>query len=675
MPFWWRRRRKRWWGRWYRKPYHKTRKRRAFRKPRRRKYRRFTRRSRRRRKKVRRKKPTLTVRQWQPDSIVLCKIKGFEAILWGAQGAQYLSATHNMFEFTRSKYPGGGGFAAQTYSLKYLYDQWLLRNNIWTKTNQLKDLCRYLKAYFTFYRHQDVDFVIMYQRQPPFNIDKLTNMNFHPYMLLQQKHKIVLPSLSTNPKGKPKKTRKIRPPKQMLSKWFFTEQFCNYDLLLIVAAAASLKYPRIGCCNENRTMTLYCLNTKFYQDTNWAQTVKHPNFFKPYSTMSENLYFWSGSLSRPTKYNPVTEIKKESSLAGELTYYYNSINRDIGYFCSKVLKAYKITVGETGTNYKPLPLVLGRYNAAADDGKGNIVFLQNILSGHWATPQKTDDWKIENVPLWLAFWGYWSFLEQKYTKSIFTTHMFVVKSKYIETSQTELEQSYWAFIDPEWIDGKNQYDSPVTYTEQKLWYPTCESQIKTINAICSTGPYVPKLDNQTKSTWELSAHYSFHFKWGGPQVQDQPVDDPTKKGHYDVPDTIKEAVQVIDPSKNIAATMFHQWDYRHGCITSTAIKRMQSNLPTDSSLESDSDTEPPYKRKRVTPVLHNPEEKTKKINKCLLSLCEEDTCQEEETEQNLLKLIQQQRHQQQQLKHNLLTLIKDIKAKQRLLQLQTGVLE
>ena len=63
-------------------------------------------------------------------------------------------------------------------------------------------------------------------------------------------------------------------------------------------------------------------------------------------------------------------------------------------------------MGEADTNYKPLPLVLGRYNAAADDGKGNIIFLQNILSGHWATPQKTDDWKIENVPLWLAFWGY-----------------------------------------------------------------------------------------------------------------------------------------------------------------------------------------------------------------------------------------------------------------------------
>ncbi len=423
-----------------------------------------------------------------------------------------------MFEYTRSKYPGGGGFAAQIYSLKYLYDQWKLRNNIWTKTNQLKDLCRYLKAYFTFYRHPDVDFVIWYHRQPPFNIDKLTYMNFHPYMILQQKHKIVLPSLTTNPRGKPKKTRKIRPPKQMLSKWFFTEQFCQYDLLLIVAAATSLRYPRIGCCNENRTMTLYCLNTRFYTEPNWAQPVKNPHYYQPYATMATDLYFYSGNISKPTMYQPDASIKTEH--AGELTWYYNSINKDIGWFTTRVLKAFKVTKGKEGAIQKPLPLVLGRYNPSADDGDGNVIFIQNIIGGSWSIPTKTDNWKIENVPLWLGFWGYWSFLEQKYTKSIFTSHVFVVKSKYIETAQTELAQTYWCFLDPEWIDGRNQYDSPITYTETKLWYPTCEAQMKTINAICSTGPYVPKLDNQLKSTWELSAHYSFHFKWGGPQVQD-----------------------------------------------------------------------------------------------------------------------------------------------------------
>nr|UHK05817.1 MAG: ORF1 [Torque teno midi virus] len=673
MPFWWGRRKRYWYGtrykRWRRrKPKYKTR-----RKTRRRKYRRAPRRRRRRRRKVRRKKPNLILRQWQPDSIVLCKIKGFSSIIWGAEGSQYLSATNNMFEYTRSKYPGGGCFATQTFSLKFLYDQWKLKNNIWTKSNQLKDLCRYLKSYHTFYRHPNVDFVIVYERQPPFNLDKYTYSQYHPYILLQRKHKIVLPSYNTNPRGKYKKRRVIKPPKQMLNKWFFSEQFSNYDLLLIIASACSLRYPTIGCCNENRMITLYCLNTKLYQDTDWAQHLTGQSFYKPYKTMSESIYFWSGSYNNPTKYNPVDSIKTGSPEGS--VYYYNSINKDIGYFNTRVLKSWKMTIQKEGTQTKPLPLVLGRYNPAVDDGKGNVVFLQSVIGGHWAIPTKTDDWKIEGLPLWQAFWGYWDFLEQKYTKSIFTSNMFVVKSPYIQTSQTELEQTYWAFIDPQWIDGKNQYDSPITYTETKLWYPTCEAQTKTINAFCECGPFVPKLDNQTYSTWELMDHYSFHFKWGGPQVSDQPVDDPTKKQKYDVPDTIKEAIQVLDPTKNIAATMFHDWDYRHGCITTTAIKRMQSNLPTDSSVESDSDTEPPHKKRRTLPVLHDPEKKTQKIQKCLLSLCEESTCQEPQTQENLLQLIQQQQQQQQQLKHNLLTLIKDMKAKQRLLQLQTGVLD
>ncbi len=578
-----------------------------------------------------------------------------------------------MFEYTRSKYPGGGCFATQTFSLKFLYDQWKLKNNIWTRSNQLKDLCRYLKSYHTFYRHPNVDFVIVYERQPPFNLDKYTYSQYHPYMLLQRKNKIVLPSYNTNPRGKYKKRKVIKPPKQMLSKWFFSEQFAHYDLLLIIASACSLRYPTIGCCNENRMITLYCLNTKFFTETDWGQAKSERAYYKPYSTLAEDLFFWSGSFTNPTKFNPTTGIKEgqpESSI-----WYYNSINKDKGYFNTRVLKAWKTTRGATGPVFKPLPLVLGRYNPAVDDGKGNVVYLQSIIGGHWAIPTKTDDWKIENMPLWQAFWGYWDFLEQKYTKSIFTSNMFVVKSPYIQTSQTELEQTYWAFIDPQWIDGKNQYDSPITYTETKLWYPTCEAQTKTINAFCECGPFVPKLDNQTYSTWELMDHYSFHFKWGGPQVSDQPVDDPTKKQKYDVPDTIKEAIQVLDPTKNIAATMFHDWDYRHGCITTTAIKRMQSNLPTDSSLESDSDTEPPHKKGEHYQSSTTQKRKLKRSRDVSSHSAKKVHAKSHKRKKILLKLIQQQQQQQQQLKHNLLTLIKDMKAKQRHLQLQTGVLE
>nr|UHK05810.1 MAG: ORF1 [Torque teno midi virus] len=669
MPFWWRRRKRRWYGRRYKRRYPTTYQKRRKRTYRRRRHRWPTRRRRRRRRKVRRKKPTLLVRQWQPDSIVLCKIKGFQALVWGAEGSQYQCATEEMFDYTRSKYPGGGGFGVQLFSLSFLYDQWKLRNNIWTRSNQLKDLCRYLKSYFTFYRHSHVDFVILYNRQPPFEIDKLTYQQYHPYIMLQQKHKIILPSQATNPKGKSKKTKVIRPPKQMLSKWFFQQQFCKYDLLLVAAAACSLRYPRIGCCNENRMITLTCLNTKFYQDTNWMQTHTDPNYYKPYATINKDLEFYSGSRTNPTKYKPGDYIETHR----ETSQYYTSISKDNGYFSPRVLQAWDTKVGTQ--TVRPLPIILGRYNPSVDDGKNNKVYLVSTITGHWDIPTRTPDFIIEGLPLWQAFWGYYNFLKHTKGDGIFPVHMFVVESPYIQTAATETPNTKWAFIDQAILQGKNQYDSPITYTESRLWVPSVQWQLKTINAFCESGPYVPKLDNQTYSTWELPIKYNFHFKWGGPQITDQPVDDPANKNKYDVPDNIKEAIQVLDPSKNIAATMFHQWDYRRGCLTSTAIKRMQQNLETDSSIQSDSDSEPTPKKRRLLPTLHNPQEKTEKINKCLLSLCEESTCQEAQTQEGLLQLIKQQQQQQRDLKHNLLILIKDLKAKQRLLQLQTGVLE
>nr|UHK05849.1 MAG: ORF1 [Torque teno midi virus] len=674
MPFWWRRRNKRWYGRGYKRRYPARRryKRRRFTYKKRR-HRRATRRSRRRRKKVRRKKPTLLVRQWQPDSIVLCKIKGFDSIIWGSEGTQYLCCTSQLTEFTRSKYPGGGVFAVQLYSLQWLYDQWRLKNNIWTKTNLYKDLCRYLKVIFRFYRHRNVDFVVWYNRQPPFHIDKLTYMQFHPYMLLQRKNKIIIPSLATNPKGKPFKKKTIKPPKQMLSKWFFQQQFTHYDLLQIGASACSLSYPRISCCDENRMLTFFCLNPKFFSDTNWAQTPTGDNYYMPYALIPD-LTFVSGPQNRPIEYKPKSEyIEKRPTVETELGRYYRSIDLTGGYFSPRVLGAWKVKIGTVEN--KPLPIVLARYNPAIDDGKGNKVWLATNITGHYNIPDKTPDFIIENQPLWLAFWGYYDFLKDSKGEGIFPVHFFVVKSPYIQTQQTEATEPFYCFIDPQIIQGKNQYDSPITYTEKHLWYPTVYWQTKTINAICSSGPYVPKLNNQTQSTWELATKYSFHFKWGGPQITDQPVDDPSRKNKYDVPDTIKEAVQVYDPAKNIAATMFHDWDYRRGCITGPAIKRMQENLPTDSSLESDTEQEPKAKKRRVVPTLHNPLKETEKIQACLLSLCEESTCQETQKEKSLHQLILQQQQQQQQLKHNLLTLIKDIKVKQRLLQLQTGVLE
>ncbi len=300
----------------------------------------------------------------------------------------------------------------------------------------------------------------------------------------------------------------------MLSKWFFQQQFAKYDLVLIAAAACSLRYPRIGCCNENRMITLYCLNTRFYQDTEWGATKQHPNYFKPYATISKSMVFISNYGGKRTEYNIGQWIETEQAHEGNLARYYRSISKEGGYFSPRILQAYETKVNSV--EFKPLPIVLGRYNPAIDDGKGNKIYLQTIMNGHWGLPQKTPDYIIEEVPLWLGFWGYYNYLKQTRTEAIFPLHMFVVQSKYIQTQQTETPNNFWAFIDNSFIQGKNPWDSAITYSEQKLWFPTVAWQLKTINAICESGPYVPKLDNQTYSTWELATHYSFHFKWGGP---------------------------------------------------------------------------------------------------------------------------------------------------------------
>nr|UHK07276.1 MAG: ORF1 [Torque teno midi virus] len=664
MPFWWRRRRKPWWGRWRRKRYTTRQKRRRRYTNRRFKRRRATRRRRRRRGKVRKKKAKLTLQQWQPDRIVLCKIKGFGELVLGAEGTQFQCYTNEKYSLPLPLCPGGGGFGVERFTLEWLYKQYIFRNNIWTKSNYWTDLCRYLRVTFYLYRHPTVSFVVQYSRQPPFNIDKTTYPSFHPLLMLLTKHHKIVPSLERKSKGKPYVKLTIKPPKQMLTKWFFQKEFCEYDLCQLAGTAIALDYPRISCCAENRVITIWYINPAFYQNSDWAQT-RTEHAYQPISGISEKLYgfYKKGST---TAYTP-----DWSKGSGEAHQYYNSISWEKGWFSTQILQAVKVT--KNGTEMQPLPLAAARYNPAEDDGKGNEVWLCSITGGQYAKPGE-DILLFNNTPLWLCFWGYTNFLQRIKNKSFFNLYMFVIKSDYIRPGPTVLTRKYFPFVDAKFTEGKNPNDSYLTYSDKKFWYPTVFRQLETINNICECGPYVPKLGNNRQSTWELAYKYIFSFKWGGPLINHQEVADPKSKDKYPVPDTMQEAVQICNPKHQDPQTIFHEWDYRRGYITNPAIKRMSENLIIDSDVSSDTETSQ-KKRKRVTTELRYPEEKNKKIKKCLLSLCEKSTCQEEEEVSDLHQLIIKQQQQQQQLKFNILTLLKDMKAKQKLLQLQTGVLE
>nr|UHK07126.1 MAG: ORF1 [Torque teno midi virus] len=661
MPFWWRRRRRFWWGK--RQNYFQRRKRRR-RYPRRTRRRRTWTTSRRRRRrgrrkhKVRRKRQKIPIQQWQPDSIVKCKIKGIGVLILGAEGRQMSCYTNDYQEWTLPRTPGGGGFAVEQFSLGYLYELYKFRKNIWTKSNILKDLCRYLLCRFTFYRHPETDFIVTYERQPPFNLNKWTYPNTHPVNLLLQRHKIILPSTATNPRGKIKKTVLIKPPKQMLTKWFFMDHFSTAPLLLLRGSAANFNYSRIGATSTNTLMEFYYLNTGFYNDPSWGQVRATGQQYKPYGSA------------------PYSFTVKYLNQTGEKTINIDenhTVSYEGGYFQSGLLRASGIKQHNqwTGT----LPINVARYNPALDSGKNNSIFLMSTLATSYRKPQD-EVLYLDGLPLWMAIFGFLDFVKtMKKDKSFLESYIMAVKSPAIEPAPQIGTQDWYMPIDKSFIEGKGPFNSYVTLSTRSKWFPTVKNQLQTLNTFVECGPYIPKYSETRNSTWELDYKYNFLFKWGGPEITDPTIADPSKQGHYDVPDTITGTVQIRDPAKQKAASILHCWDYRRGIITEKALKRMSEHLEIDSTFEPDQGP-PPFKKAKTTgPALQNPQEEEEEMQSCLLSLYEEDTFQETQDPQKILQLIQQQRNQQFQLKRNILRLITDLKEKQRMLQLQTGVID
>nr|UHK06647.1 MAG: ORF1 [Torque teno midi virus] len=669
MPFFWRRRRKFWYGRGkWKRPYRRRTRRRWPR--RRRRPRKTTRRRRRRRYKVRRKKrKTLILRQWNPDRIINCKIKGMGTLVLGADGKQMLCYTNEKTYLTPSKTPGGGGFGIEKYTLKYLYEQWQARKNIWTKSNKYTDLVRYMGCKFSFYRHQNVDFIINYSRMPPFELNQFTYMSMHPTQMLLGKHKKFLQSKQRKTNGKEKLTIRMKPPKTLINKWFFQKQFATADLVQIAATIASFTFPSIGPTNENQILNLYSLNTEFYKDPDWA--VATTGAYRPYSTIPEDLKFWYPDPKAQT-------TEKFSSTTVDLQDYNSSVSYDKGWFQAKLLNAVKITKGKESqytsqAAMATLPLVPCRYNLPADTGEGNSVWAQTILSRVWHEPTTDSHLIVKNIPIWLALWGLSSYLRKHIGEhNALKSYVFVVKSKAITYIKTTSTQQIFPLVSQSFVLGKGPYNTDADNWNKLFWYPSYDHQEEILNLICEAGPYVPKLERNRESTWELPYTYSFYFKWGGPEITDQQVDNPTTQNTWVEPYTNQERIQISNPLKQDTDSLLHSWDFRRGIVTQKALERMCSHLETDTDFEPDT-AEPPKKKKKIGCELPHPQEAQKEIQACLRSLCEESTCQDQET-QDIQQLILQQKQQQQRLKQHILLLIKDLKSKQKDLQLHTGML-
>lgn len=530
----------------------------------------------------------------------------------------------------------------------------MFHNNIWTKTNVNKDLCRYLYCRFTFYRHDNTDFIVAYERQPPWQLSKYTYPSCHPHQMLQQRHKKIILSKQTKPTGKLTKKLLIKPPKQMITKWFFTSEFAAFPLLLLKATACNFRNSYLGANAENQHVTIIYLNPTFYQLGNWGNA---SITYQPYATVPSQITFtyMQNNTEQTFTYQKPTQEDKAISLAQ-------------GWFQPKILQAIK-----TSPTQAALPTSAARYNPNLDDGTHSRIWLSSSLTADHSKPTKDSVLLLEGLPLWLGLLGWLDYVkEKKPDPGFLKSYYIVLESDGILPPASAGTYHYFIPIDYSFWLGKSSQNQYTTVESKNRWIPLLEHQMETINAIVESGPYMPKYSPGKDSTWELKCGYSFCFKWGGPLLTEPNIEDPSKQPRWDVPDKLFSAVQIQNPEKQKTETLLHPWDFRRGFIKQSAIKRMCENFSTDSDFQ-ESQEGIPRKRQRLGPALQDPEKSQEKIKTCLQELFKESSYQETQEEPTIQQLIQQQREYQQQLKRNLLQILSDMKQKQNTLQLQTGM--
>lgn len=194
-----------------------------------------------------------------------CLIKGIvPLVICGHTRWNYNYALHSEDYTEEGRYPHGGSLSTTTWSLKVLYDEHLKHHNFWGYPNNQLDLARYKGAKFTFYRHKKTDFIIFFNRKPPFKLNKYSSASYHPGMLMQQRHKILLPSYETKPKGRPKITVRIKPPTLLEDKWYTQQDLCNVNLLQLVVTAADFRHPFCSPQTNTPTTTFQVLKDIYY---------------------------------------------------------------------------------------------------------------------------------------------------------------------------------------------------------------------------------------------------------------------------------------------------------------------------------------------------------------------------------------------------------------------------
>nr|UGV35815.1 MAG: ORF1 [TTV-like mini virus] len=560
-------------------------------------------------KNFKRKLKKLRLNQWQPSSIKKCKIQGYLCLFQTGRGRYGNLYTLSRDSFIPEHEPGGGGWSIQQLSLSTLYIENNNLMNWWTRSNNHLNLCRYAGCKITLFRQETTDYIFTYIQEQPKTVSKYYYCTFHPMKLLLYNHKVIVPSMQTQPhKKKNYKTIFIPPPNLMKNQWFFQQNLCQFPLITIAATATSLN-TLFGSNNaQNNNVSINCLNIRFF--TSPLLQYKRD----PFKT-DQNKYIYTIQRQDPPiqqyKYGQLTAVAQTmlnepgfsifasgktqpqdytATYWGNIFYYEYFTMQEPTYISDKDIN-FVVTNRQNQIDNQYFKLktepyyVTVRYNPFKDKGKGNLIYwVPNSVAtkNNWE-PLPDPDLQIGDYPLWILLWG-WEDMTKRIgkCKNLDNDWILVIRSSYLSETFTAYVPLSEAFI-----HGQGPYDvdrSEIKGQDQSHWYPRYRYQREAINSIIMSAPGVCRGDH-TRNIQSF-IKYKFFFKWGGNPADIENVYDPMSQPITPTPNNIFVSNEINDPATDIKSFIY-KWDTRRDLLTQTAADRIKKSELYDSNLFTD----------------------------------------------------------------------------------------
>lgn len=640
MPYYWqrrqryRRRRPTFWT-WRAR---KTLRRNRWRKQRRRRH--YRRRVRRRR--YNKKLKYILVKQFNPEKIRKCKIFGTVCLFQGSPERINHNYIQYIYSYVPDNEPGGGGWCLMIQSLSTLWEDFEHLKNIWTQTNYGLPLVRYGGVTLTFYQSPYTDYIVEVRNCFPMTDTKYKHADSAPNRMLLKKNVIRVPSRETRKKRKPYKRIRIRPPGQMANKWYFQKDICNIPLLMITATSVDFRYPFCSSACKSNNLTLTCLNTNFWQFTDFDEpsaTIGYtpkPNTYmyvngkthgKP--TAKEDLIYL-GDTKNYTAGAP-GDITVQSKWGNPFWHNYIQEEETTIYISNQPPQQLKNLWESEKDKLTPLTEELFfkvRYNPEKDKGEANTIYLVNNFTRHGWDPPTSENLKMTGFPLYDMCWGAVDWWKKLHDATDIDNHWLFV----IRTDQFDRKHPQYVVIDTGYLEGFGAYDQKVNDYDRKHYNPKFRFQEKSVNDICLTGPGCTRAPYNNYVQAKMS--YKYHFKWGGcPNVLEKPYD-PCSQPNWIIPSNINSRLQIENPNTD-PKLILQKWDWEKDYVKQTAIERIQKYTTTDELLPISTDST------RNVPVLKETQ-----------TTSESET--EEETQTSLQTQINKLKQQQRQLKQRLI---------------------